>query len=312
LSSKPSPDASRTRASLPRVGFVGAGRVANALAMGLSAAGYPVSAIASRSSKSVRKLVGRLNASGNTQAIETDPQAVLGHADLVFLTVPDDALVATAHSLQASPEQSIVHCSGASDVDVLEGLSTQGALTGGFHPLYLFAGLEDDAQRLAGCSITIEAAQPLASTLREAAKALRCKAISIPAGQRTLYHAGANLAASSLLCVLDEAVGIWQQIGIAEADALEALWPLVMGTLASARQKGLPGALSGPVSRGDDRIVARHLEALDSLGSDHAAFYAALTQRAVALARRRGNADPETDQALTRIDDMANQYSRKS
>ena len=67
------------------------------------------------------------------------------------------------------------------------------------------------------------------------------------------------------------------------------MWPLVDGTLAAARARGLTGALSGPVSRGDGGVIDRHVQALDALGADHAALYAALTRRALALAAERGN-----------------------
>ncbi|CEJ17103.1 probable nadp oxidoreductase, coenzyme f420-dependent; (partial sequence nterminus) protein [Ralstonia solanacearum IPO1609] len=108
-------------------------------------------------------------------------------------------------------------------------------------------------------------------------------------GQRALYHAGANYAASFLLCALHEAATLWQAAGIGREEAVAAMWPLVDGTLAAARSKGLAGALAGPVSRGDGGVIDRHLRALDALGADHVALYAALTRRALALAAERGH-----------------------
>jgi predicted short-subunit dehydrogenase-like oxidoreductase (DUF2520 family) len=49
-----------SESSRPIIGFIGAGRTANALAVGLSNAGYRVAAIASRDGASARELVARL------------------------------------------------------------------------------------------------------------------------------------------------------------------------------------------------------------------------------------------------------------
>jgi predicted short-subunit dehydrogenase-like oxidoreductase (DUF2520 family) len=49
----------------------------------------------------------------------------------------------------------------------------------------------------------------------------------------------------------------------------------------------LPAALAGPVARGDAGVLERQLAAFETLGEDHAALYALLTRRCLALARRR-------------------------
>ncbi|WP_244086312.1 DUF2520 domain-containing protein, partial [Desulforhabdus sp. TSK] len=81
---------------------------------------------------------------------------------------------------------------------------------------------------------------------------------------------------------------LWGAAGIDRDAAVAAMWPLVDGTLAAARARGLAGALAGPVSRGDSGVIDKHLQALDALGADHAALYTALTRRALALAAERG------------------------
>ncbi|MDN4573795.1 DUF2520 domain-containing protein [Pandoraea cepalis] len=285
----------------PTLGFIGAGRVACALALAAARAGYEVTAIASRRLDAAQRVAVALPACKALPIHRpNDMNAVFAHADLVFLTVPDDAIATCAAHLSPRAGQALVHCSGASEVGLLAAATRQGAQIGGFHPLFLFAGLDDDAIRLSGSAITIEADEPLNATLHALATAIRCRALSIPAGERMRYHAGANYAASFLLCLLDEATQLWQAIGMPEADAQDAMWPLVMGTLTAARERGLAGALSGPVSRGDAGIVTRHTEALASLGGNHATLYSLLTLRAIHLARQRPNADGAALDAIAR------------
>jgi predicted short-subunit dehydrogenase-like oxidoreductase (DUF2520 family) len=276
----------------PTLGFIGAGRVARALATAAGHAGYEVTLVASRRLDAAQRVASALP---GCEALPIhrpeDMNAVFSHADLVFLTVPDDAIAPCAAHLAPLAGQALVHCSGASEVELLAPATRQGAQIGGFHPLFLFAGLDDDATRMAGSTITIEADAPLKDTLHDLASAIGCRALSIAAGERMRYHAGANYAASFLLCLLDEATSLWKAIGMPEDDARDAMWPLVMGTLDAARERGLSGALAGPVSRGDAGIVARHTQALASMGGNHATLYSLLTLRAIHLARQRPNAN---------------------
>ena len=223
-------------------------------------------------------------------------------ADWVFVTVPDDAIPGVVENVRWRPGQLVLHCSGAGERDLLSAAQRAGADTASFHPLFLFAGLPDDAERLGGASIAIDADAPHDAALASFALRLGCTPLKVRAGQRALYHAGANYAASFLLCALHEAATLWQAAGIDRDAAVAAMWPLVDGTLAAARARGLAGALAGPVSRGDGGVIDKHLHALDALGADHAALYTALTRRTLALAAERGapSADVLADLA-TRI-----------
>lgn len=272
---------------LPRLGFIGAGRLARCLALGFCAAGYSVTAVASRTPASAGRLASQIP---NCAALD-DPQGVVDSADLVFLAVPDDAIGTSAHTLRFSPDEAdgkaLVHCSGASPVELLAPARDQGAAIGGFHPLFLFGGERNDLERIAGCSVTIEADGALKDTLTALAVALRCHPLSIPPGGRMLYHGAAHYAASFALCSLAECVELWRTLGFAEDEALRALLPMLAGTIETARDKGLANALAGPVSRGDTGVVQKQLALFESLGGDHAALYGLLSRRAVGLAQRR-------------------------
>jgi predicted short-subunit dehydrogenase-like oxidoreductase (DUF2520 family) len=284
--------------SLPRLGFVGAGRIARCLALGFARAGYPVTAIASRSPESARQLASQIESC----AAYDDPQRIVESADILFLTVPDDSIGSTANTLAfpacAAPGKeawAVVHCSGASPVELLAPARDQGASIGGFHPLYLFSGDLTDVDRIAGCSVTIEADGALKDALMALAAALRCHPLSIPAGGRLLYHAAAHNAASFTLCSLAENVNLWRKLGFDEHDALRALLPMMAGTLETARDRGLANALAGPVSRGDLGVVEKQLSLMEEMGGDHGALFGLMSRRAVALARQRATPPAAVD-----------------
>jgi predicted short-subunit dehydrogenase-like oxidoreductase (DUF2520 family) len=83
------------------------------------------------------------------------------------------------------------------------------------------------------------------------------------------------------------AAGLLGRAGIGPDAAAEALLPLVQGTLQNVKSLGLEKALTGPVLRGDEGTVRRHLEALRS---DPGArkIYVDLSRRVLELASKRG------------------------
>ncbi|TKC91684.1 DUF2520 domain-containing protein [Trinickia terrae] len=281
--------------SAPRIGFIGAGRLARCLAAGFARAGHPVTAVASRSPQSARELAQQV---APCRAVD-DPQQVIDAADIVFLTVSDDSIGTVANTLRFDAEdahsKALVHCSGASPVELLAPARKQGAATGGFHPLYLFGGSPADIERIAGCSVTIEAEGELEAALAALARAISCHPLTIPPGTRMRYHGAAHYAASFALCALSECVELWRALGFTEAESLRALLPMLAGTIETARDKGLAGALAGPVSRGDAGVVEKQLALFETMGGDHAALYALLTRRAVALARQRAKPPASLD-----------------
>jgi predicted short-subunit dehydrogenase-like oxidoreductase (DUF2520 family) len=284
--------------ALPRLGFIGAGRLARCLAIGFARAGYPIAAVSARSAASAERLAQALP---SCRAV-ADAQAVVDASELVFLAVPDDSIGTIANQLRFNVANgrsaALVHCSGATSVEALAPAHEQGASIGGFHPLFLFSGDAADIERIAGCSVTIEADPELSAVLAALARSLGCEVLTLPGGQRMLYHGAAHHAASFALAGLAEAVQVWRTLGFDEAQTLRALLPMLAGTVEAARAKGLPGALAGPVARGDSSVLERQLAAFETLGEDHAALYALLTRRCVSLARRR-TSPPASIDAMT-------------
>lgn len=255
------------------IAFIGAGRLAQTLSLALSTADYSVTAVASRRLESAQALASHLP---GCQAVSM--QEAASHA-LVFITVPDDHIAAVCSQLQWHAGQCVVHCSGATELTALSSAAAQGAQVGGFHPLQIFSDPESALANLSGSSVAIEANSALSTALHRMAELLGMHPFTLPPGSRALYHASAGYAASFLLPLLHEAAQLWRAFGVDEEQALQALLPLAKGTLKSVEQRGLAGALSGPLSRGDMNVVKHHLNALHTLGEEHAAFYQLLTRR---------------------------------
>ena len=271
----------------PRIGFIGAGRVAKGLAWGLAQSKHKIVAAASRSMASAEQLAARI---AGCRA-STDAQDVVDGADLVFITVPDDAIAAVASGVKWRQGMAVVHCSGATEVAVLDPAARAGADIGGFHPLQLFADPDVALAGLPGCTVAIEADAPLSSQLELLAAALRCRTIRLPPGCRARYHASAHYAAGFVITLLKEAAELWHTFGVSREDTVRALLPLLRGTAAAVERSGLAQGLAGTYSRGDVGTLEKHLDSLSRIGPDALHLYCELALRSIPLGLERGGYD---------------------
>jgi predicted short-subunit dehydrogenase-like oxidoreductase (DUF2520 family) len=267
----------------PRIGFIGAGRTASALAVALSRAGYDVTSVASRAQASAIELASRLPACEPCE----NPQDVVDNCDLVFVTTPDEAIESTAATLRWRPGVAVVHCSGALSRDALRTAAAQGADTGCLHPLQTFAS-RDAAPDLRGTYFAVEAEGALDAIVRAMAEALGGTAITLRSEDRALYHASAVLASNYVVTLLKLATDLWLRFGYDRGTALQALLPLLRGAVDNLGAQGLPGALTGPVARGDVDVVRRHVEALSHASPEVLDVYRALGVAALPVGLAKG------------------------
>ncbi|HKO87155.1 MAG TPA: DUF2520 domain-containing protein [Burkholderiales bacterium] len=267
-----------------RIGFIGTGRVAQALAVGLDKAGWSVAAVSNRNFAPASRLAAQLTGC----IAHADAQAVADGADLVFLTVPDDAIEGIAQSLRWRRGVALVHCSGATGLTVLQSAASQGAAIGAFHPLQGFSDAQIALRTLPGCAAAIEAAEPLYTKLKEIAAVLGMRPFALPENARALYHLSGSYAASFLAVLLHEAANIWQSFGIPRKEALAALSMLAQGSLTSIAQQGPVQALTGPISRGDAGTLALHLQSLRDEKPESLPLYVLLAEHSIEMAQQRG------------------------
>src|SRR3984957_12741573 len=121
------------------VGVVGAGRVGTALAAALRRSGHRIVAVSAVSAASLDRVQAILPGTP-----VRPPQDVVAGADLVLLTVPDDALPALVSGLAATGTELagrlVMHASGRHGLAVLEPATRRGALPLALHPVMTFTG----------------------------------------------------------------------------------------------------------------------------------------------------------------------------
>jgi len=273
----------------PRLAFIGAGRVGSVLAVALARAGWEVVAVASRD-EGRRTRMGQLLPGIRAFA---EPHAVLDEAELIFLTVPDDAVAPMAAALKLYSGQALVHTSGALPAAVLDPARAAGTSLASFHPLVAFADFERGLAALHGATVALEGDESLLPVLADMAEAVGARPVQLASEGKAAYHAAAMLAAGGLVGLLDAIVEVAAGAGLDEPAALSVYLPLARQALANAERLGVQAALTGPFVRGDAATVRSHLDALARHAPGALPLYLDVARRELAIAERRGELAPE-------------------
>ncbi len=275
-------------------GFVGCGRVGRTLAQAFATAGRTVTAAWSRRATDIEMMVGEVPGLRTLSSA----QAVADACDFVWITVADDAIGPVSDGIAWSPRHKVVHCSGATEVLALAAARRAGAAIGGFHPLQMFTNPAVALKGLPGCTVGIEADAPLHESLKQLALDIGCTPVRVPAGDRALYHASAYYVGPFLIALLAEGAALWQKFGVGEKDALQALLPLLSGTLSAVHDGGLAQGMGGCVARGDVGTVRKHVAAMDQFDHEAGKLYRMLASRTIPLGLKRGTLSAQGADAI--------------
>ncbi|MBC7514203.1 MAG: DUF2520 domain-containing protein [Herminiimonas sp.] len=267
--------------------IIGAGRVATALGRVLTRrASIQVRDVLARSVARAQAAVDFIGA-GTPVVAFTDLRA----ADVYLLAVPDDHIAGCCAQLVASgvigAGAIVFHCSGALGADVLAPARDAGAAVASLHPVRSFADPAAVADDFAGTCCGIEGDSAATAVLRPLFEAVGARVIPIDATHKTLYHAAAVFASNYVVTLIDVAMQVYGQAGVAPAVALEMIAPLLRESAENAFRLGPEAALTGPIARGDASTVMRQQAALAARHPAHAVLYAQLAEATAALALRK-------------------------
>jgi predicted short-subunit dehydrogenase-like oxidoreductase (DUF2520 family) len=268
------------------------GKVGGAIGVALAGASYEITAAWSRSR------AGRQRVHGLLDVPVLSPEATAAAAEVVFLTVPDDAIAEMAERIapHVGAGKFVVHTSGGTSIEALAPVREAGARIGSVHPLQTIPDARKGAEALAGAAVAITAADADRPPLARLARAWGGRPFDLPDEAKGVYHAAAVFASNYLVSAVWAASTLLESIGV--GNPRQHLAPLVRTSVDNVLARGGQRALTGPVARGDAELVRRHVEALrDGDPTEHAITdaYRYLAKMTASLA----GADAETFRKAT-------------
>jgi len=237
---------------------IGTGVVGTALAVLLEKAGLECIGVNTRSRVSYERFSQYLKKEHLVLA------QISEQADLIFITTQDSFLEEVAQELASfkirKSGQTLIHCSGSLRA---MSLCKDNSLDVGYlslHPMQAFAGIDSTLDLIRGTHFGIEGNNQESEMLGDfLVKLLGGVPHRIDPARKTLYHAGAVVASNYLVSLAYLSVKLLEKAGIKREDALESLLPLMVGSFHNLEEKGFAEALTGPIARGDTKVVESHL-----------------------------------------------------
>lgn len=282
------------------VGVIGAGVVGSSVAVTLFQKGYPIRGVCSKQGASAATLAAQVNG-----VQKDDPEDVLEEARIIFLTTPDREISNVAAKLAVSGkvhnEHIFIHMSGALPLSILAPLQEKGAGICSLHPLQAFAGVKKAVENLPGTWFALQHDGKTGEIGHQLVRDMGGQAFSIRDEQKALYHLGASMASNFLVALVHLASGIYGKIGLSREEAVQALMPLLKGTLDNIETMGSVQALTGPIARGDEETVRRHIKAFDQGDILFHQIYQSLGAYTVQVALEKGSINRDQAGPLNKI-----------
>ncbi len=276
--------------AMPSVFVLGAGPIGQAFVRDLVASGVSVLGVWAR--RPAQATVAGQGA-GVASYSGAFPDRI-AQADVLILAVRDSAISELSQALLAADclrsNQILLHCSGAkSATAVFSQVAFEVAGVGTIHPLAAIANTGGPPSSLLDLRYGIEGdlrGQAIAQML---CSALSGHALQLRASQMAGYHAAASIASNFLVALLDSSRALLEAQGIDSQLAMPSLCDLAIGAIENVRDRGLPGALTGPIRRGDAKTVEVHLQAITTSCPEIEAVYRELGLAALKIAGECGD-----------------------
>jgi predicted short-subunit dehydrogenase-like oxidoreductase (DUF2520 family) len=262
----------------PTISIVGPGNLGTALAVTLSAAGYKVESIAVRLSKAparAKALARRIGA----RLVLTGREELGG--DIVWITVPDDAISSVAHTLARSGDwkgKTAFHSSGALASDELAALRERGARVASVHPMMTF--VRGEVPQMRGVAFGLEGDAGAIRQAKTIIARLGGRAFVIEREKKVLYHVFGSFASPLIIAMLATMEQVGLAAGMRKQDIKPVMSPLLRQTLNNYMRRNAAAAFSGPLVRGDVATIRKHLAALGALAAPRD-VYVAMARTAV-------------------------------
>ncbi|MDI6401801.1 DUF2520 domain-containing protein [Balneolaceae bacterium ANBcel3] len=280
------------------ISIIGTGKLGSSLAVHLHRRGYRIRSVFNRSEKSCLKLAEKVEC----ELTGEFPKDCGELGDLVFLTLPDDAIAGHVQKLIPILDDEIkpawAHTSGAVMSEVLNPLKSNSGGIVSFHPVQTFNGHNEETA-FKNTFVTLEGSEALCMELKSLVRALGARPLLVTPEQKKAIHLAAVFISNFYVALFSGARAILKEHKV-DVRTRELFGPIAEQTLQSLLQHSPREVLTGPIARGDADSVKKHLEILNRM-PDWDPVYREMSKAALRLAQEMPDRDQGKDKELENL-----------
>jgi len=243
-----------------RFALIGAGKTGIALAYHLVKAGYIPAFLWNRSPDRIDTARNYVTFQKVSTAIESIPQSI----DWIIIAVADDAIATVARNLSRVIKEGkgkrVFHISGAWDSGLLNDLQARHCRTGSLHPLLSVPDIETGIRMMGSAVFSCEG--EISDDLRQLAESIGGAGIQLDGDQKSLIHLSAVFVNNFQTVTIQALKRLALTKNISGEMLATLLKTVTQQAIDNAWSGSLSESLTGPVVRGDQKTIAKHLDQL--------------------------------------------------
>jgi predicted short-subunit dehydrogenase-like oxidoreductase (DUF2520 family) len=267
------------------IAIIGAGKLGTHLGYALSQKGHRIAAISDKSLSAAQESQRFI---GQGEYVD-DNRSAARNGQWIILTLPEDVVESVVEELTDSEiewkEKFVFHCSGLLTTEYLMPLEKRGALVASIHPVQSFPQKKPNLKSFEGIYFGLEGNRDALELAIKIVRQLGGQHFILEAQNKPLYHAACSMASNFLATLLDTAKELLSKASLDDSIASQVLMPLVQGTLQNVKKFDASTALTGPIVRGDEESIARHIQALQKF-PELRDLYIEIALRSLQIAKR--------------------------
>ncbi|MBC2576660.1 Rossmann-like and DUF2520 domain-containing protein [Peptostreptococcus canis] len=245
-----------------KVGIIGAGKVG--ISVGLyffNTDEFEISGYYSKSLDSI-KYASKMTNSAQFNNLEK----LVNKSDILIITTPDDSISEVWEKVSHFNIQNkiICHCSGSLSSEIFFDISSKGAHGCSLHPLMAISSKENSYKDMNNTFFTLEGDKKAIEVIEKLLISKNNQYKIIHTMDKIKYHLASVFLSNLVLSLGNISLGLLEEYGFDEKDALNAFSSLAIGNLKNFFEKGVVDSITGPVERNDIGTIENHLKSISS------------------------------------------------
>jgi len=216
-------------------------------------------------------------------------------ADVFMITTPDDQISRAVGGLRENglikSDTIVFHCSGAHSSEILRSEDANLGFFASVHPVKSF--IAEETVNFPGTYCGVEGDKDALEILKRAFEQIGGKFFQLDSDKKLVYHAGSVFVCNYLTSLLELGIRCFREAGLEGEGAIDIVSPIIKETLSNILEHGTSKSLTGPIARGDAKLVREEISAVKSWDIEIAELYRRLGLIALEIAENKGEMGKE-------------------